>query len=252
MSRFIADERLETILFDFLTMAGIAGDQLFERFKLGEEARREGLIRKWDGSTSLKADRDADLLIRTHLVDQGRVGKPGERGIYEGVGFITEESCTEERGYKIGVYSNDAIVLVDSLDGTTNYVNGDNDWCISIALAERTKGGLYMPTIGVIYKPMTDETFWAVKGAGSYREKLTRTGKYDPKDLFTSTVTSLSEFRLLVSGFHGQDPVLQGVLNDKISKCGNLLYSRLIERGSAALKIINMLNITIFLSSKTI
>jgi myo-inositol-1(or 4)-monophosphatase len=231
MGRFIADERLENILFDFLTMAGKTGEELFKRFEKGEKARKEGLRIKWDGSTSLKADRDADLSIRLDLLDK-------RDGIYKDVGFITEESCDgDKRSYNLGIFPNNAIVLVDGLDGTTNYINGDNDWCVSIALVERTESGLYMPTIGVIYKPMTDETFWAVKGAGAHREKLVRTGEYVPKTLQTSVVTTLSDFRLLVSGFHGNDPILQKVLTKTDQRCGPLMYGRLIERGSAALKM---------------
>ena len=57
--------------------------------------------------------------------------------------------------------------VVDPLDGTTNYLHGVPHWCISVALERRTEtGGEIMA--GCVYNPVTDEMFWAEKGAGAY------------------------------------------------------------------------------------
>jgi len=53
--------------------------------------------------------------------------------------------------------------IIDPLDGTTNYAHGFPWFCVSIAL--ETEGE---PVIGVIYSPMHDELFTAVKGSGAY------------------------------------------------------------------------------------
>ncbi|HTS92528.1 MAG TPA: inositol monophosphatase family protein [Stellaceae bacterium] len=53
--------------------------------------------------------------------------------------------------------------IVDPLDGTTNFMHGIPQFCISIGL-ER-EGELIA---GVIYEPVRDEMFWAEKGAGAY------------------------------------------------------------------------------------
>jgi len=53
--------------------------------------------------------------------------------------------------------------IVDPLDGTTNFMHGIPQFCISIGL-ER-EGEL---VAGVIYEPVRDEMFWAEKGAGAY------------------------------------------------------------------------------------
>lgn len=53
--------------------------------------------------------------------------------------------------------------IVDPLDGTTNFLHGVPQWCISIA-AERNGEVV----AGVVYSPVTDELFWAEKGLGAY------------------------------------------------------------------------------------
>jgi len=53
--------------------------------------------------------------------------------------------------------------LVDPLDGTTNYAHGFPWFCVSLALEE--EGRVVM---GVIYQPMQDELFRAVRGNGAW------------------------------------------------------------------------------------
>ena len=53
--------------------------------------------------------------------------------------------------------------IVDPLDGTTNFLHGIPHWAISIGL-ERD-GEI---VAGLVYHPITDEMFWAEKGAGAY------------------------------------------------------------------------------------
>ncbi len=51
--------------------------------------------------------------------------------------------------------------VIDPLDGTTNFANGIAYFCVSIALAYRDETQL-----SVIYNPITDELFAAIKGYG--------------------------------------------------------------------------------------
>ncbi|MGE4314429.1 MAG: inositol monophosphatase [Pseudobdellovibrionaceae bacterium] len=55
------------------------------------------------------------------------------------------------------------IFIIDPLDGTTNFLHGIPQWCISIAL-ER-KGEI---VAGLIYDPVQDEMFTAEKGTGAF------------------------------------------------------------------------------------
>ncbi|KAI3456550.1 hypothetical protein Pfo_013213 [Paulownia fortunei] len=53
--------------------------------------------------------------------------------------------------------------IVDPLDGTTNFVHGFPFVCVSIGL---TIGRI--PTVGVVYNPIMDELFTAVRGKGAF------------------------------------------------------------------------------------
>ena len=52
---------------------------------------------------------------------------------------------------------------VDPLDGTTNFVHGYPFSCVSVGLCE---GG--EPTVGVVFNPISDEMFTAVRGRGAF------------------------------------------------------------------------------------
>jgi myo-inositol-1(or 4)-monophosphatase len=53
--------------------------------------------------------------------------------------------------------------VVDPLDATNNYVHGIPHFCISIAFVQRG-----VPQVGVVYDPMRDEMFRAVRGEGAW------------------------------------------------------------------------------------
>jgi myo-inositol-1(or 4)-monophosphatase len=54
--------------------------------------------------------------------------------------------------------------IVDPLDGTSNFLHGIPHFAISIAV-EDPRAGI---THGLIYQPLTDESFWAEKGRGAW------------------------------------------------------------------------------------
>ncbi|MGE0180204.1 MAG: inositol monophosphatase [Sphingomonas sp.] len=60
--------------------------------------------------------------------------------------------------------------IVDPLDGTTNFLHGIPHFAISIAVQEPKPGGQGWGEIshGLVYNPITDETFWAEKGRGAW------------------------------------------------------------------------------------
>lgn len=69
-------------------------------------------------------------------------------------GFLAEES-----GVRAG---NDYQWIIDPLDGTTNFLHGFPQFSVSIALSYRDQLEL-----GVVYDPMRQELFTAVRGAGA-------------------------------------------------------------------------------------
>ena len=58
--------------------------------------------------------------------------------------------------------------VVDPLDGTSNFLHGIPHFAISIAVMEKRPDGREEPSHGLVYQPLTDETFWAEKGRGAW------------------------------------------------------------------------------------
>lgn len=69
--------------------------------------------------------------------------------------FLAEENLRKERGSEF-------CWIIDPIDGTTNYAHNFPVFCVSIALAFKDETKL-----GVIYDPMREEMFTAVKGQGA-------------------------------------------------------------------------------------
>ena len=58
--------------------------------------------------------------------------------------------------------------IVDPLDGTTNFLHGIPHFATSIAVEERRPDGRGEISHGLVYQPLTDETYWAEKGRGAW------------------------------------------------------------------------------------
>src|SRR5690606_38177709 len=52
---------------------------------------------------------------------------------------------------------------IDPIDGTTNFANGIPFFAVSVAYLVD-----HQPYLGVVYNPITDESFYAAKGAGAF------------------------------------------------------------------------------------
>ena len=68
----------------------------------------------------------------------------------------------EEAGPIAGADS-DSRWIVDPLDGTTNFLHGIPHFAVSIAAEVRGE-----VVAGLVYQPLTDESFWAEKGQGAW------------------------------------------------------------------------------------
>ena len=60
--------------------------------------------------------------------------------------------------------------IVDPVDGTSNFLHGIPHFAISIAVQEPKPGGQGWGELsqGLVYNPLTDESFWAEKGRGTW------------------------------------------------------------------------------------
>jgi myo-inositol-1(or 4)-monophosphatase len=77
-------------------------------------------------------------------------------------GFLGEEGGTREGDPTKPRW------IVDPLDGTTNFLHGIPHFSISIAVEEPRPNGRGEITQGLVYQPVTDESFWAEKGRGAW------------------------------------------------------------------------------------
>ena len=72
-------------------------------------------------------------------------------------GFLGEESGLTEGTSKENIW------VIDPIDGTTNYLQGMDYWCISVAYIVKRK-----VQIGFVYAPDRNEFFFAEHGQGAY------------------------------------------------------------------------------------
>ena len=95
--------------------------------------------------------------------------RTAERTLYEELkkarpdwGFLGEEGGTREGDPAKPRW------VVDPIDGTSNFLHGIPHFAISIAVEEPKPDGRGEVTQGLIYQPLTDESFWAEKGRGAW------------------------------------------------------------------------------------
>jgi len=77
--------------------------------------------------------------------------------------IVPEASFVGEEGEQKNVSMDGKCLVVDPIDGTTNFIKDYHMSCISVAFLEDGK-----PVIGVVYNPYLDEMYVAEKGAGAY------------------------------------------------------------------------------------
>lgn len=73
--------------------------------------------------------------------------------------IISEEEYDKQKKY-------DYFWIVDPLDGTRDYLNSGNNFCICISLIDKK-----FPILGIIYSPITEDFYYAYKNYGSYLMK---------------------------------------------------------------------------------
>ena len=143
-------------------------------------------------NTAIKAARRGAAIINRASFDLDRV-KVTEKGPND---FVTEVDqaaeqaiievlksaypdhafLAEESGASANLHDeNENVWIIDPLDGTTNFIHGFPQYCVSIALQHRGQ-----ITQAVIYDPTRNDLFHATKGSGAYlNDKRLRVTKRD-------------------------------------------------------------------------
>jgi len=93
---------------------------------------------------------EADIAVNELLHE--RLPGPGD-------GWLSEESEHDPTRTTAS-----RVWVVDPIDGTRAYIEGREDWSISVALVEQGR-----PVVAALYAPVTDELFLATAGEGAER-----------------------------------------------------------------------------------
>ena len=102
---------------------------------------------KGDAGPVTLADREADALLKSRLLELARVG------------WLSEETADDSKRLQ-----QQRLWIVDPLDGTKEFVRGLPEYCVAIALVDDGQ-----PVLGVVHNPATGDTFWAERGRGAFR-----------------------------------------------------------------------------------
>lgn len=103
-------------------------------------------IKDHDNSPVTRADLAVDRLLAAHL----RAARPD-------YGWLSEESA--DHGDRAGA---DTVFIIDPIDGTRAFIDGQESWSHAIAVAHRGQ-----VTAAVVYLPMLDALYTAALGAGA-------------------------------------------------------------------------------------
>lgn len=93
---------------------------------------------------------EADIAIDHYLKETLLAARPD-------YGWLSEE--TEDNVDRL---SKDRVFIVDPIDGTRGFIQGTENWMVSIAIVE---GGI--PIVGVLYGPVMDKLYVATRGGGA-------------------------------------------------------------------------------------
>lgn len=130
-------------------------------------------------------------------------------------GILAEESVDTVR--RLG---KSRVWMIDPLDGTSGFIDGNGDFAVQIGLAVDGES-----VLGVVYQPLTGVLYRAVRGAGSWVERP----EFAPERAHVSTHGELSTMRLAASRSH-RSPRM-----DKVVKAFGLQEE--VNRGSVGIKV---------------
>lgn len=130
-------------------------------------------------------------------------------------GILAEESIdTERRLAKSRVW------MVDPLDGTTGFIEGNGDFAVQIGLAEDGEC-----VLGVVYQPLTGILYRAVRSGGAWVERPAA----EPERARVSDHTELPTMRLAASRSH-RSPRMDRVVQ-------SFGVKQEVRRGSVGIKV---------------
>ena len=130
-------------------------------------------------------------------------------------GILAEESIDTVR--RLG---KSRVWMIDPLDGTTGFIDGNGDFAVQIGLAEDGEC-----VLGVVYQPLTGVLYRAVRGGGAWVERP----EMEPERARVSDHTELATMRLAASRSH-RSPRMDRVVQ-------SFGVKQEVRRGSVGIKV---------------
>jgi len=187
-----------------------AGELILEYF---DGVKESAPTEKSDGSLVTLADQEAEKLIEARLL-----------AILPDIPVIGEESFAD--GRRVDTSKEDYFWLVDPLDGTQAFVNGDSDFTVNIALIYKRE-----PVLGVIYAPDLGELYMGYVNEDGSRKAMRYFEDSDTeKEMRTRSMPKRGV--TVISNQHFSDETKSGTLLDsfKVEKIIRLASSLKICR----------------------
>ena len=198
---------IETVSYDLelnvaVDVAREAGAAILEYYERPLDIQQKYSANDYEPVT--EADKVANQIIVDRLAQQFPVD-----------GILAEESIdTEHRLVKSRVW------MVDPLDGTNGFIDGNGDFAVQIGLVE---DGVCV--VGVVYQPLSGVLYRAVIGGGCWIERP----ELEPERAAVSTNEDLAKMRLAASRSHRSPR-----MNMVVTAFG---FREEVQRGSVGIKI---------------
>lgn len=130
-------------------------------------------------------------------------------------GILAEESIDTSRRL-----SKERVWMIDPMDGTTGFIDGNGDFAVQIGLAENGR-----PVMGVVYQPLTGVLYRTVRGGGAWIERP----EFEVERAQVSDHTDVSTMRLAASRNH-RSPRMDQVFQA-------FGFKEEVRRGSVGIKV---------------
>ena len=116
---------------------------------------------------------EADFAVDAYLQHELMNARPG-------YGWLSEESLDDRKRLAAR-----RTFVVDPIDGTRAFIEGNDVWCVSVAVVENNR-----PVAGVLNCPARGEVYEAAKGQGAFLNNRALTSKERPAEITFSASKS--------------------------------------------------------------
>ena len=139
----------------------------------------------------------------------------GLKAAFPSDGILAEESVDTERRLR-----KSRVWMVDPIDGTNGFIDGNGDFAVQIGMVE--DGDV---VVGIVYQPMAGVLYRAIRDCGSWIERP----QLEPQQAHVSDKQTFASMRLAASRSHRSSR-----MNKVVQRFG---FREEVQRGSVGIKV---------------